>query len=664
MTRRTRELPTASVKPLWLARRASLAGLALLFSLPGVALSGTFPVKLSGPMTAGGQVGFSVISPDSATVVYRADQDTDGVSEIYSVPIAGGQAVRINGPLISTSSDVNSFTITPDSSKVIYIADANKLNADEVFTVPIGGGTPTRLNDDLVANGRVFDFSLSPDGATVVYLGDQDKDDVTELFSVPVSGGTPIKLSPPSTTTKEVLFTRFISADSSTVVYIGDHNVDNVNELFSVPIGGGTVTTLNDPLPPGGDTGLFGWKPSPDGSRVVFTADGETNHVHELFSVPIGGGTVVKLNDTLPTNGAIYEFQMTSDSSRVVYRGGQNVNNIDEIFSVPIDGGTTTQLSIPGDNTYNYTISPDGSTVVYMTSTGGQGLDELFSVPVLGGTVTQLNAPVPAGETVGYFEISADSSTVVYSTEFIDDFGAPNTALFSVPIGGGTPIQLTPDFPAGSGTNGGDISPDSSFVLYRADQDTPGVLELYAVSIDGGASVKLNAPLVSGGDVSNSWFSADSNWILYVADQETDEVDELYSLPRGLLGLLSTVAISSTDSSSSEAGPDAGSFTVTRLNGDMGSDLTVNISLGGSATASIDYTLSAAATTSVTIPAGASSVDVTVLPLADTIVEGTELLTVILEPDATQYLLGDDTSVDIAIEDGPRPPNVFNNGFE
>jgi len=216
-----------------------------------------------------------------------------------------------------------------------------------------------------------------------------------------------------------------------------------------------------------------------------------------------------------------------------VYRGGQNVSGVDELFSVPIDGGPITQVSLPGDNTFDYAISADGSTVVYMTSTGGQGLDELFSVPVLGGAITQLNAPVPAGETVGSFEISTDGRWVTYSTQLIENFGDPNTALFSVPIGGGTPIRLTPEFIAGSGTNSGDISPDSSFVVYRADQDTPGVSELYAVPIAGGASQKLNGPLVSGGEARSVRISPDSSRILYTADQDTDEVDELYSLPRG-----------------------------------------------------------------------------------------------------------------------------------
>ena len=280
-------------------------------------------VKLNDPLVTGGNINVQRISPDNSTVVFTADAEIDGVNELYSVPIGGGTVTKLN-PALSGSRDVNTFQITPDSSTVVFIADVDTVGEDELYSVPIDGGTATKLNNPVTSGGRIADFTLSPDGNTVVYIGDPDTFDITELYSVPVGGGPVTKLSPNNlTTTREVLFTRRISADSSTVVYLGDQNTNGVNELFSVPIGGGTVTQLNDPLPSGGGVGLFGIKLSPDGSTVVYSADQETNNVHELFSVPIGGGTVTKLNSTLASGGAIFEFQISPDSSTVVYRWGK-----------------------------------------------------------------------------------------------------------------------------------------------------------------------------------------------------------------------------------------------------------------------------------------------------------------------------------------------------
>jgi hypothetical protein len=56
-----------------------------------VPIGGGPVTRLNGPLTAGGNVGSFVISPDAARVVYSADQQTDGVVELFSVPIAAAR---------------------------------------------------------------------------------------------------------------------------------------------------------------------------------------------------------------------------------------------------------------------------------------------------------------------------------------------------------------------------------------------------------------------------------------------------------------------------------------------------------------------------------------------------------------------------------------------
>jgi Tol biopolymer transport system component len=74
------------------------------------------------------------------------------------------------------------------------------------------------------------------------------------------------------------------------------------------------------------------------------------------------------------------------------------------------------------------------------------------------------------------------------------------------------------------------FSPDSTRIVYCADQDTPSVRELYLVEVSAlGASAKLNPPLAGGGNVEAGFaFSADSSFVAYRADQDTDETRELY----------------------------------------------------------------------------------------------------------------------------------------
>ena len=250
------------------------------------------PVKLSGPMVEGGGLtmysgGFR-ISPDGSRVVYRAEQETIDVNELYSVPVDGSAApVKLNAPLPAGGS-TNSYKISPDSQYVVYTADQDTDNVYELYRAPIDSSSPPiKLSGTLVAGGSVTYFTVSPDSAYVVYLADQDTNDVNELYVVPLDGsGPPVKLNSPLVPGGNVAFAGnfFISPDSLRVIYIADQDTNDVDELYSVPITGGTVTKLNPPMVPGGEVSWV-WEPqiSPDSSRVVYFADQETNDETENF---------------------------------------------------------------------------------------------------------------------------------------------------------------------------------------------------------------------------------------------------------------------------------------------------------------------------------------------------------------------------------------------
>ena len=197
------------------------------------------------------------ISGDSTRVVYLADQDTDEVVELYSVPSGGGAAVKLNGPL-PTGGGVSSagLTFSPDSSRVLYRADQDTDGVDELYSVPSGGGAAVKLNGALVANGDVYSygFQFSPDSSRVLYLADQDTDGVYEIYSVPIGGGAAVKLNGPLSMESDVSSGGLqFSPDSARVLYRADQDTDGVCELYSVPIGGGATVKLNAPLVAGGN---------------------------------------------------------------------------------------------------------------------------------------------------------------------------------------------------------------------------------------------------------------------------------------------------------------------------------------------------------------------------------------------------------------------------
>ncbi len=111
-----------------------------------------------------------------------------------------------------------------------------------------------------------------------------------------------------------------------------------------------------------------------------------------------------------------------------------------------------------------------------------------------------------------------------------------------------------------------------------------------------------------------------------------------------------TVTLAATDASAAEAGPDTGSFTVTRT-GSTGGDLVVNYTISGTASAS-DYTPTLSGT--VTIPDGQASATITITPVDDADIEPSEDLTLTLAS-GTGYVIGAQSAATVAITSDDVP---------
>jgi Tol biopolymer transport system component len=538
------------------ARRCLVAVLALLAvavtavpSGPVQALVVGAPVRISAPLVANRAVVNSVISPDSAYVVYSADANADEVVELFSTPLAGGTVVRLNLPL-PTGGDVGFFAISPDSAWVVYSADQTVDGINEVYSVPIGGGTAVRLNAPLVAGGQVAGFVIGAERA--VYLADQNVDDAFELFSAPIAGGPATRLNAPLPVLGSVNgYT--LSPDGATVVFTGDAVTNDVFQMFSAPIAGGAQAVLSGAS--GASVPINDFEVSPDSSRVAYIADQNIAGVADLFSVPIGGGSPIVLNTPLPAGGDVNRIEWAPDSSRVAYLADQDVDEVVEAYSVRATGGGLVELNdiLPvGDDVDNLQVTSDSQSVVY---TAGATAMQLFSVPLTGGTSVRLNSALPVGGTVETFAVSDDASRVVFLADMnVDEVDE----LFSVPTGGGAPDRLNAAAPNADVGFSFAITPDSTRVLFIADSDVDERLDLYTVPLAGGSRTKLDGALVSGGDVVGVTPAPSSAGLVFTADAMIDGVDELFfvaTLPDGASSFTPLSPVRVFDSRPEEVGP-------------------------------------------------------------------------------------------------------------
>jgi hypothetical protein len=73
------------------------------------------------------------IDPYRHTVVYRADQETDEVVELFSAPVLGGTpAVKVSGPMVA-GGDASTVRFAP-TLRLVYSADQETNDALELFT--------------------------------------------------------------------------------------------------------------------------------------------------------------------------------------------------------------------------------------------------------------------------------------------------------------------------------------------------------------------------------------------------------------------------------------------------------------------------------------------------------------------------------------------------
>ena len=492
-----------------------------------------FQIKLSRNLQSGAEIRSRFfISPDSQNVVYLILRDPgipfSSFQELYSVPITGGSSKKLKQNQKNIFED---FLVSPDGTTVVFHSIG-----EELFSVPISGGPATQLNGTFVEGGEIESFQISPDSTTVVYRGDQETLHTQEIYSVPISGGIPTRLNPPLVEGGDVFPKFFFTSNGETVIYQGSIDTFRVGEIFAVPIQGGPSTKLNGPIVAGGTVDVF--QPifiTPTDETIVYRAWQDSVDARELYSVSITGGTPIKLNGDLVPGGNVGGMWGSADGNTVVYIADQEVDDVRELYSVPITGGTPIKLSgqmvFQGDAQI-FTISPDSTTVVYLADQETLRIFELYSVPLAGGPTTKLNGeivPEPlfsSGRGVtGTFFITHDSANVIYVADQ-DTFNVPE--LYSVPITGGTPIKLNEPVVEG-GARRPVLSPDGVDVVYAANRLNDVSINLFRVPITGGIPTQLNETLVTGGFVSEFVISPDNDSVVYRAVQDTFGILELYN---------------------------------------------------------------------------------------------------------------------------------------
>ncbi len=620
--------------------------LLLLFVMTPLGLKAEIITQaISGTLPANGYVENDYkITPDGQYVVFVGDIDTQGTFDLYSVPVGGGiKPLKLSD--VNNGTSIIKFEIGSDN-RIVYNAAEDLPGVHELYRVHPDGTGKEKLNPPFtdgfgfaVLDRDVNNFRISPDASRVVYTADRDTNNVTELYSVLKADIFMLhnKLNDSLVAGGHVFQNFQISEDSNHVIYLADQDTDEQNELYTVPIGGGVVKKLNFGLVADGDVQQF--KLSND--FVIYKADELVDGKNELFRVPVGDGTRTKMNADMGDDQDVWQFEIYRDSNDssndyVIYRADQDTDEVWELYSVNLpNSATRTKLSgdLPdGANvSTQFDVSPNGQHVVFRANRSDVDVHELYVTPIGGGPIIKRNDPLVAGGNVSSFTIAPDSSRIVY---WADQQVDGKSHLYSVPLVGGAvavssgaSVKLSDDLVESGSIANYSFTPDSSRVLYKADVFVQGQYDLFSVPSTGGMVQQVNGSLTAEGEITDYLVTPDSNHIIYRADQNIDEQFELFSVSE----TAPTVQFSNPEMTTSEASSEI-QIRVT-LSAPSFKESSVNyIISGGTATPGEDYNVlagaiiasSQSATKTLIFPPGNTSQSIPIAVMDDDVSEDPE----------------------------------------
>ncbi|MHA6669833.1 TolB family protein [Homoserinimonas sp. A447] len=252
---------------------------------------------------------------------------------------------------------------------------------------------------------------------------------------------------------------------------------------------------------------------TPDGAWIIVNGGGK---LYRLAADGTTGLTVIPTGDVANINN---DHILSPDGTTVYFSAAGH------LFSVPIDGGTPVKISNdhPADRNYSYWlhgVSPDNQTLAYVSvepeGSDPRGRRNLVTIPVAGGPDKPLSRGVVPFDGP---EFSPDGTWIYYNSEEAAERPG-HSQLFRMRPDGSGREQLTFDervnwFPH--------LSPDGSLVVYLsyeagtishpADVD----LEIRVMSASGGPVTTISTLFGGQGTLNTNSWAPDSKRFAYVA---------------------------------------------------------------------------------------------------------------------------------------------------
>jgi Tol biopolymer transport system component len=383
-------------------------------------------------------------------------------------------------------------SFSPDGQQIAFVREFT-LGIEDLYTVPVAGGEPRRLTvDQRIINGAAW----TPNGREIVFASNRAGE--FALWRIDSSGGEPRSMP----VTADFLANPSISRRGNRLAYVRESSNTNIWSLRMSAAG----SVLSPPV-----KSIYSSKEetspqySPNGERVVFVSTRTGSS--EIWLCEWTGSNPIRLTKfDGPITGTP---RWSPDGQQIVFDSRPSGES--RIYVIRAEGvGTSRRVtSGPGEDTVP-SWSRDGKWIFFASTRSG--LEQIWKVPVVGGEAVQLTlqggfAPLPSrdGKFLYYAKGSTKAGLWRVPTEggaessvtddlevsFWGQWAVTDSGIYFMSLHGkkGGGIQFfrfatqkvehifTPEKPPIQWTDGLDVSPDGSTILYtQVDQRITNVM--------------------------------------------------------------------------------------------------------------------------------------------------------------------------------------------
>ena len=363
--------------------------------------------------------------------------------------LAVAQGRRMTTDDVMAIRTVTDAQVSPDGQWVAYTvtrADLEQNAADaDIYVVSSKGGEPTRLTSH---KKRDSSPRWSPDGKRIAFIS--EREEKPQLFIVSPFGGEPERYTDQKGGVRSIEWSR----DGKSIALVVDYEptaddekrVKEKNDAIVVDSGYRftqlavlDVATKKLRVIKHADAMIADPQWSPDGREIAYTTNptpkADDGVLSDIWVVAAEGGPARKL---VENPGPDNSPRWSPDGTQIAFIASPRFDvRQSQLMVIPAAGGTP--RAVPTGFLYQPsapTWSPDGRTLYF--GSGVRTTSQIFSVPVAGGTPTQLTniQGVLAGGT-----FSRDGRTIAFTQ---GDVQHPNEVHVAT-LGGGsfTPVRLT-----------------------------------------------------------------------------------------------------------------------------------------------------------------------------------------------------------------------------